>query len=290
MTRTRPIFGPWEAEFSGLISSARNRLVLCSPFISASGVNALLAARRDRPPLGATPVVLTNLSPRALCQGATDAGATLKLADGLRAGGVFHVPSLHAKVYIADASRAVVTSGNLTEGGLRRNQEYGVLLEDTAAVAAVERDLLELSSLGSWLGRDELESFVAQAESAREAARVAESGASARARAKLAAALAAADESLIRARLQGGPLHRVFTETIRHLLRARGAMPTSEIHAAIQRIHPDLCDDSVDRVIDGQHFGKKWKHAVRTSQQQLKKLGEVELNDGLWRRVGGVGR
>jgi hypothetical protein len=50
----------------------------------------------------------------------------------------------------------------------------------------------------------------------------------------------------------------------------------------IQRIHADLCDDSIDRVIDGEHFGKKWKHAVRTAQQQLKKRGEIHLRDGRW--------
>jgi hypothetical protein len=58
-------------------------------------------------------------------------------------------------------------------------------------------------------------------------------------------------------------------------------MPTAELHPLIQRIHPDLCDDSVDRVIDGKHFGKKWKHAVRTAQQHLKKIGKVELRQNI---------
>jgi hypothetical protein len=60
-------------------------------------------------------------------------------------------------------------------------------------------------------------------------------------------------------------------------------MTTEDIHPLIKAIHPDLCDDSVDRVIDGKRFGKKWKHAVRTAQQQLKKRGVVRYDDGLWR-------
>jgi len=59
-------------------------------------------------------------------------------------------------------------------------------------------------------------------------------------------------------------------------------MSTDELNPLIQKIHPDLCDDSVDRVIDGRHFGKKWKHAVRTAQQYLKRTGQIELREGLW--------
>jgi hypothetical protein len=62
-------------------------------------------------------------------------------------------------------------------------------------------------------------------------------------------------------------------------------LTTEELHPMIKAIHPDLCDDSVDRVIDGKRFGKKWKHAVRTAQQQLKKRGLICYEDGLWRLV-----
>ncbi|MEK7270344.1 MAG: hypothetical protein AAB215_05290 [Planctomycetota bacterium] len=51
---------------------------------------------------------------------------------------------------------------------------------------------------------------------------------------------------------------------------------------SIQNIHPDICDDSIDRVIDGQHFGKKWKHFVRSAQQHLKQRGEIRLQNGRW--------
>jgi len=50
----------------------------------------------------------------------------------------------------------------------------------------------------------------------------------------------------------------------------------------IQQMPPDLCDGTVDRVIDGTRFGKKWRHAVRTAQQQLKKRGTIALINGAW--------
>jgi hypothetical protein len=44
----------------------------------------------------------------------------------------------------------------------------------------------------------------------------------------------------------------------------------------------DLCDNTVDRVIDGKRFGKKWKHAVRSAQQHLKRQQKILLLDGVW--------
>jgi hypothetical protein len=35
-------------------------------------------------------------------------------------------------------------------------------------------------------------------------------------------------------------------------------------------------------VIDGRRFGKKWKHAVRTAQHQLKKRGVIDHDGNLW--------
>jgi len=94
--------------------------------------------------------------------------------------------------------------------------------------------------------------------------------------------LRAASDELIRVRLAGGAMHTVFARTICYLLRRHGPLTTQEIHPLVASIHPDLCDDSVDRVIDGKRFGKKWKHAVRTAQQQLKKKGIVEYDGEVW--------
>lgn len=80
-------------------------------------------------------------------------------------------------------------------------------------------------------------------------------------------------------------MHTVFGRTILYLLARYGPRTTIQLHPLVQAIHPDLCDDSVDRVIDGKRFGKKWKHAVRTAQQDLKKKGLVRLAEGRWMLV-----
>ena len=65
-------------------------------------------------------------------------------------------------------------------------------------------------------------------------------------------------------------------------------MRTEELHPLVQLLHPDLCDDSVDRVIDGEHFGKKWKHYVRNAQQYLKRHGEIRFDGSRWHMAHGT--
>jgi hypothetical protein len=88
---------------------------------------------------------------------------------------------------------------------------------------------------------------------------------------------------LLRARARGKTTHGIFADTLLYLLRD-GPKRTVDLHSLIRRIHPDLCDDTIDRVIDGVHFGKKWKHYVRTAQQHLKRRGTVFFKRGMWYR------
>lgn len=60
---------------------------------------------------------------------------------------IFSLPRLHAKVYVVDKERALVTSANATDGGMRRNWECGVSIEDPREVDRVAK--LVLSGFGS---------------------------------------------------------------------------------------------------------------------------------------------
>lgn len=59
-------------------------------------------------------------------------------------------------------------------------------------------------------------------------------------------------------------------------------MATIELEQQIKAILPDMCDDKVDRVIDGVHFGKLWKHDVRNAQQYLKRNGQIKSDGIKW--------
>ena len=74
---------------------------------------------------------------------------------------------------------------------------------------------------------------------------------------------------------KGKTINEIFSNTIVYLLSKYGSLNTDELNTHIQSIHPDICDDSIDRIINGQHFGKLWKHSVRNAQFSLKKKGLI---------------
>jgi phosphatidylserine/phosphatidylglycerophosphate/cardiolipin synthase-like enzyme len=186
---------------------------------------------------------------------------------------------LHAKVYIADDCAAIITSGNLTSGGLATNFEYGVALNEPSLIRQVKLDIREYASLGAILGDEQLASFCEASKRFRKAYQKQTSSVDKEFREEFEKEARIAEDQLIHLRLAGGARHTVFAKTIIYLLKRHGPLKTTEQHPLIQAIHPDLCDDSVDRVIDGEHFGKKWKHAVRTAQQRLKGEGRIKLGD-----------
>lgn len=54
--------------------------------------------------------------------------------------------SLHGKIYIFkknDSQKAIVTSANLTYSGFYKNHEWGVLIDDSEAIAQLENEVLE---------------------------------------------------------------------------------------------------------------------------------------------------
>ncbi len=55
---------------------------------------------------------------------------------------------LHAKVFIVDGERALVTSANLTEAAHERNIEAGVLIDDADVAASLERQFMSLVDAG----------------------------------------------------------------------------------------------------------------------------------------------
>lgn len=224
-----------------------------------------------------------------MLSGSTDPAAIADIADAFPNCEVRFLPSLHAKVYVADNSVAVITSSNLTTNGLFRNFECGVRITGVDHVSNIKDQVTRYARLGSPVSQEQLRQFAEICSELRELRRRAEQSVRREVRAEFNRRLEDADTEILRARVAGRAQHAVFAETILYLLRA-GSRRTEELHREIQRIHPDLCDDTVDRVIDGQHFGKKWKHAVRTAQQYLKRDGRVRYAGTHWALADGTSR
>jgi hypothetical protein len=212
-----------------------------------------------------------------------DTDALMALASSTPSCSIWHVPALHAKVYIADAERAIVTSGNMTAGAFYRNAEYGVEIADATLAQAIRSDIADFQSLGTAVPHDAMRQYADTARQVRDSFTRQRAKIDPRLKKAFGEAVRKAETELIRLRLSGGAMHTVFGKTIEVLLRRQGPLPTTIIHQMIQQLHPDLCDDSIDQVIDGKNFGKRWKHAVRTAQQNLKKRGIIEYDGQVWR-------
>lgn len=268
---------PCDAAFEGIVREAAHDLILCSPYVGSGPCQRVGQIAAEQVAI----TVMCDLSRDNLLTGATNASALASLCASRSNVKVRFLPTLHAKTYIADDRAAMVTSANLTASGLLRNLEYGVRLSDTTLVRRIREDISAYGALGSEVGLADLTNLGNVAAELADLQRKAERSVRANLRAEFDARLEAATVELLRVRAAGRAPHTIFGEAIRYLL-ASGPMATVELHRRIQSIHPDLCDDSVDRIIDGKSFGKKWKHAVRTAQQDLKRQGVVKYDGERW--------
>jgi hypothetical protein len=273
----------WHESLASLVSEATDSLLVAAPFMSSGGCSLLASKVTTEFKSRGRIKILTDLSPAHVCDGSLEPTAVCAVCDAAANTALWHVPRLHAKVYIADRRRAIVTSGNLTSAALYRNIEYGIDVRDSQIVGLILDEFSDLETAGTRIFRPELDRYIEAAKKVRETYERQQRSARANVRQAFEEAFRDAEDDLIRLRLAGGAMHTVFARTIVYLLRKYGPMATPQLHGLVKQLHPDLCDDTVDRVIDGKHFGKKWKHAVRTAQQQLKKAGQVAYRDGIWR-------
>jgi phosphatidylserine/phosphatidylglycerophosphate/cardiolipin synthase-like enzyme len=204
------ITGPWRDHLRSVVQSARQRLLVCAPFVSNVGARLICDSCATAAAIGRSSLILTDLSPRAVCDGVTDPSAVELLGGTLCGAKVVHLPRLHAKVYCADGRRAIVSSGNLTAGGLELNYECGVLINDSRMAACVERDIRAYASLGATIDGTALANYTRLAQEVRSARRQEMDSATRNARRRLANALRRADDALVRAHLAGGAIHTVF--------------------------------------------------------------------------------
>lgn len=275
--------GSWDSQFADLLGSAEKFLLLASPFITRRvtgwagnclSKNTCCAQLRI--------VCLTNLKIDSVLSGSLELEGIIEMGRAFPGFSVVHMPSLHAKVFIADNKRAIITSGNLTDGGLRNNCEYGASIRTPRLVKEVRHDFEGFAHLGAQLSIEEIEEFSAELQGLRATYQAQNRRLLNDVRTKFKSRLRNAEDRVLQFRARSTTTQGVFRKTILYLL-AKSPLKTSELHPLIQKIHPDLCDDAVDRVIGGLNFGKKWKHHVRSAQQALKREGLANFDGERWR-------
>ncbi|MGB8260656.1 MAG: phospholipase D family protein [Terracidiphilus sp.] len=275
--------GPWNSQLGDLLRAAEDDLILASPFITqriAGWVAETLIKCNSAANLRV--LCLTNIKADSVLSGSLELEGIRDLGNALPHLSIVHLPSLHAKVFLADSRYAIVTSGNLTDGGLRRNCEYGVAIRTPKLVKEVRRDLKAYALLGAKVTHEEISGLAGEFAGLRETFQAQRRNDFKKEKARFNQRLRRAEDEVLKLRARSNTNQSIFRQTILYLL-GKSALRTAEMHPLIQQIHPDICDDSIDRVIDGVNFGKKWKHAVRSAQQALKREGLVEFNGEHWK-------
>ena len=262
---------PWVDELRGLAGAAQRSVTIVAPYVSSAGWRVFLDALSDSRDVRLD--VYTTLDAEAVADGYLDVSALASACAIFPEFNLRHIPRLHAKIYVADSSRAIVTSGNLTMSSLTQNNEYGVRVSDRAFVMAIKQDINEYAKLGAYTSCSSLQEIASLAVeiSAKRSEPITN--------VEHEKAIRNFD---LRVRSLRGEQHEsrnaIFARTILYLL-AKKPMRTQEMHPLIKSIHPDLCDDDIDREINGVSFGRLWKHSVRNAQLTLRRQGRILRRD-----------
>lgn len=272
----------WRNTLKELISSARRTVVIVAPYIKSDEA-AWLCELLDS---NADVVTLSSIQVDAVGAGSLDIEALLYLSKATPGSRLFHNEHLHAKVYIADDSAAIVTSGNLTQSGLDNNLEFGMLVDDAARVQEIRRYMMNYRQRSASVSPEKLEELLPIQHKLREEKALKDAVDNGSTQEEfnqlLLQALASQDEAAKAKRNSNA----VFRESILKIL-AISEMATPEINDRVQAMHPELCDDSVPRYPDRKPNGSKWKSRVRHAQDTLKKQGRItrDPQSKLWSLV-----
>lgn len=132
------IKNPWQELLLECVSSANDRISISCPFIKSSVTKKLLSAKKNDTEL----FVISRFKLENFHQRVSDLDALESILQ--HSGNLKYHQSLHAKTYIFDDKKVVITSANLTTNGLLNNYEYGVLLTDSSSVNVVADDFEKL--------------------------------------------------------------------------------------------------------------------------------------------------
>lgn len=166
----RLVDGGWSAELGEALKADTSVLRLISPFIKLGALERLLAFSPQ------SVQVITRFNLDDFASAVSDIAALRRV---LAAGGqVRGIRNLHAKLYLFGASRAIVTSANLTAAALDRNQEFGAVTQDPASVASCRAYFDKLWQLGAVLQPAQLDAWEQAVRQRRAAGVQAGSGAS----------------------------------------------------------------------------------------------------------------
>lgn len=130
----RVLINPWKTEFLELVSSSKKSIKITSPFVKNNICKEMLNVKNQSTKV----YLITSFKMMSVYAGALDLNALENLLENN--GIIRSYPKLHSKIYLFDNERAIITSGNLTSGGMENNFEYGIYINDREIVNIISND------------------------------------------------------------------------------------------------------------------------------------------------------
>jgi phosphatidylserine/phosphatidylglycerophosphate/cardiolipin synthase-like enzyme len=137
------ITNPWKDMFLDLISSSENSIKIATPFIKEDICDDIIKTKQKNSKLE----LITSFKLINIYLGAVDIKGIEKIIKNN--GIVKNFPKLHAKIYIFDDKEAVITSSNLTNGGLINNYEFGIYLNKKDEKGVVTQTVKEFNNISN---------------------------------------------------------------------------------------------------------------------------------------------
>lgn len=132
------IVNPIDQYFYQLCREAQHSIQLCAPFVKDNIISEIMKNKGEHVNVS----LVTNININHIYSKSLDLTALKRIIECN--GNVFNRGNLHAKYYIFDNEKLIITSGNLTLNGLSKNYEYGVLIDENQLVQKSSLDYDEL--------------------------------------------------------------------------------------------------------------------------------------------------
>jgi hypothetical protein len=130
---------PWKNDLFDLVYQSKKSIKITSPFVKKDICDELLNVKNESTKIE----LITSFKLMNIYTGSLDISAIQSIIDNN--GIVKNFPKLHSKIYLFDDEKAIISSGNLTNGGLLKNYEYGILLDDRSILQKITSDYNFLS-------------------------------------------------------------------------------------------------------------------------------------------------
>lgn len=131
---------PWKNDLMELVSQSKKSIKITSPFVKENICNELISFKNT----SASLELITSFKLMNVYSGSLDLSG---LENIINVNGVVkNFSKLHSKIYLFDDEKVIISSGNLTNGGLLNNFEYGIYTDNVEIVSKVVEDFSLISS------------------------------------------------------------------------------------------------------------------------------------------------